>query len=317
MGFDKTTRKYYEIFHPHYLEEVTKITSENRKFVYYTSAETAMKVIQNNELWFRNATVMNDFSEIQYGLQLISSVFSGTEGKNFRTAIDDIYSGTIDQAQRLITEWMQDWKFETYIACVSVHDTKEDNRGRLSMWRTYGNTALVVNNTPMTAVTDRLAIFSTPVLYLLEDDLAKHLAQVTDAITANKEYLKSLGKEMLVEYIRHMLFLIAIATKHPGFEEEKEWRLYYRPSEGISPAMTADTVVLNGVPQTIYKLKLAHEPENGLFHADMPSLLDKVIIGPTGFPYVTQKAFMTVLQEIGVEEPGKKVIVSDIPLRVG
>ena len=32
--------------------------------------------------------------------------------------------------------------------------------------------------------------------------------------------------ETLVTYIHNMLFGIVIASKHPGFEEEKEWRLF-------------------------------------------------------------------------------------------
>lgn len=33
------------------------------------------------------------------------------------------------------------------------------------MWRAYGNVALVVNNTPMVAVTDELGVFSILAMY--------------------------------------------------------------------------------------------------------------------------------------------------------
>lgn len=316
MEFDNEAQKFHEIFHPGFLEEAMSVVSENRRFVYYTAADTAMKIIRNNELWFRNATVMNDFLEISYGLDLIRSVFSGPEGDRFRVAIEDIFPGTIEKAGALLSGWERDWKLETYLACVSLHEADEDRRGRLSMWRAYGDTALVVNNTPMTAVTDLLAVYSLPVRYFSEEDFTSHLAEITNSVLINRSYLQGLGQDTLVTSIHHMLFRIAIATKHPGFREEQEWRLYYRPSDAKSPAMTEETVVLDGVPQKVFKLRLANEPEVGLFGADIPSLLDRLIIGPTEFPYVSSVAFANALAEAGVDEPESKVVFSDIPLRI-
>ncbi|UWQ03968.1 DUF2971 domain-containing protein [Aliiroseovarius crassostreae] len=315
MEIDEATMMFNQIFQPGLIEESMSIVSEQKRFVYYTSADTAMKVLRNQELWFRNSTVMNDYSEITYGLGLIREVFSGEEGKRFRTSIEDIFPGTIKKAEEFLAGWERDWEFETYIACVSVHNPDEDQRGRLSMWRAYGDTALVINNTPMTATTDLLGVFSVPVLYLSERGLSDYLSQITDAILINRTYLQGLGQEILVGYIHQMLFRFAIATKHPGFAEEKEWRLFFRPTERTSPGMTEETVVLGGVPQKIYKLRLANEPENGLHGADIPSLLDRIIIGPTEFPYVSYQAFAGVLSELGVEDAAAKVVLSDIPLR--
>lgn len=315
MDFEEATIKYNQIFQPGLLEEILAVANENKRFVYYTSAETAMKVLSKQELWFRNVTVMNDYSEVSYGLGLIRSVFSGEQGARFRTAVEDIFPGTIEKADELLSGWEHDWKLETYIACVSVHNPEEDRHGRLSMWRAYGDTALVINNKPMMSVTDLLAVFSIPVLYLSKDGLSVYLSKITDAILINRTYLSGLGQETLVSYIHQMLFRFAIATKHPGFKEEKEWRLFYRPSEQISPGMTEETVALNGIPQKVFKLRLANDPEVGLHAADIPSLLDRIIVGPTEFPYVSYKAFAKVLAEAGVEDAAGRVVVSDIPLR--
>lgn len=317
MQLNDDILKFNEIFSPGLTEEVLSVVNEGKRFAYYTTAETAMKVLQNSELWFRNVTVMNDFSEIAYGLDLIRRVFSDSEGARFRESIEDILPGTIAMVEERLAGWEADWRLETYIACVSVHRQEEDLRGRLSMWRAYGNTAIVINNTPMMQVTNLLEVYSMPVLYLSEGDFAGHLAKVTDAILINRRYLLDKGQATLVSYIYNMLFRFAIATKHPGFEEEKEWRIYYRPSEAISPGMEESTVVLGGVPQKVYRLRLAHEPENGLNHADIPSLLDRIILGPTQYPYVSYKAFVAILEGVGVANASEKVIVSDIPLRTG
>lgn len=317
MELDEAAIKFNQIFQPGLIEESLAVVNEQKRFVYYTTADTAMKVLRNQELWFRNSTVMNDCSEISYGLGLIGTVFSSEEGARFRTAVEDIFHGTIEKAGELLAGWERDWEFETYIACVSVHNPEEDQQGRLSMWRAYGDTALVIQNTPMVAVTDLLAVFSVPVLYLSEQGFSDHLAKITNAILINRTYLQGLGQETLVAYIHNMLFRFAIATKHPGFAEEKEWRLFYRPTERVSPGMTEETLVLDGVPQKVYKLRLGNEPEKGLHGADIPSLLDRIIIGPTEFPYVSYKAFVGVLSGLGVENAADKVVLSDIPLRTG
>ncbi|WP_417587362.1 DUF2971 domain-containing protein [Pararhodobacter oceanensis] len=315
MEIDEATRKFNEIFNPGLLEETFAVLKEQKRFVYYTSSDTAMKLLRNQELWFRNATVMNDFSEVSYGLELIQSVFSGPEGKRFREAVEGIFPDTISKADALLSEWERDWRLETYIACVSVHDRSEDQRGRLSMWRAYGDIALVVNNTPMIAVTDLLAVYSVPVLYLSERELTGYLSNITDNILINRSYLADLGQSVLVTYIHNMLFRFAIATKHPGFREENEWRLYYRPTERQSPMMKKEAVVLNRVPQIVHKLQLTNDPENGLYGADIPSLLERIIVGPNEYPYVSYGAFVDILTDLKVEDAHNKVVVSDIPLR--
>lgn len=317
MEFSSDEVKIVDIFQPGMFGTMAEVAEGNLRFVYYTSADTAMKVLNNSELWFRNATAMNDFSEIQYGLDLILSVFDGDEGKRFREAIEGIVPGTMERVDELFFGWQSDWKLETYIACVSLHHSEEDERGRLSMWRAYGDVALVVKNTPMMAVTDNLAVYSVPVQYLEERDLAQQISKVIDNVLAEKAFLEGLGQESLVGCIHQMLFRFAIATKHPGFAEEKEWRLYYRPTERESPGMSEEIVVLGGVPQKVFKLRLADEPENGLHKADIPNLLDRIIIGPTEYPYVSYIAFSDVLKKLGVVDADEKVILSDIPLRVG
>lgn len=317
MNIDEATYRYWEIFQPDYLGKLLQVSKNNSRFAYYTTADTAIKVIRNCELWFRNATVMNDFSEISYGLGLIQDTFSGPVGKRFREAVEDIFEGTISQVEELLKGWMHDWEFETYIACISEHDGTEDRSGRLSMWRAYGDTALIVNNTPFLSETDRLGVFSASVMYLSKEGYEVRLGQITDAILINRKYLHSLGQQTLVNYIQHMLFFTAIATKHPGFSEEKEWRIFYRPNQQHSKVMEKRIEVLGGVPQVVYALPLKDDPENGLHGADIPSLLDRIIVGPTDYPYVAVQAFRYVLEEAKVENHIEKVVSSDIPLRTG
>ena len=43
---------------------------------YYCSADTAYNVIKNKELWLRKTTCMNDYKEIDYGLEKLKKLFN-------------------------------------------------------------------------------------------------------------------------------------------------------------------------------------------------------------------------------------------------
>lgn len=317
MIVDEETKKFGEIFKPGYEEVLADLDGNDLRFAYYTDSATAIKIISNGELWFRNTTVMNDVSEISYGLGLIKNTFSGSVGSSFQRSVEDMFPGTLALVDGRLKGWMLDWQLETYIACVSSHDDGEDESGRLSMWRAYGDTALIFRNTPLLESTDELAVHSFPVMYLSEEGYRDRLDTITGRMIANREYLMGLGQEKLVEYIQQMLFDTAIATKHPGFAEEKEWRLFYRPNQRRSPLMEKRIEVLSGVPQIVYSLTLTHDPKNGMVGADIPSLLERIIIGPTDYPYVSARAFESLLEGLGIDGERSKVVSSDIPLRPG
>ena len=68
-------------------------------------------------------------------------------------------------------------------------------------------------------------------------------------------------------------------------------------------------------PRRFGTLPLRHDPDNGLHRADIPSLLDRIIIGPTPYPHVSAGAFVELLERGGVEDATNKVVISEIPLR--
>ena len=309
---------FYEVFCPGYLDETKKLFQQNPKFAYYTKAETALKIIRNKEIWFRNAVVMNDRTEISYGLNLIKKVLSGPDGDKFWEAIYKVFNSedVILDATKVLDEWEFDWRFETYLFCGSLHDQSENKTGRLSMWRAYGDIALVFAEHQSSMGLDKLGVSSILVSYINEDELVNRLRRVTYGIQKHCERLNLLGKEKLTVCVWFMILLYAIGTKHPGFSEEKEVRLYFRPNEIPEKIMERRQVVINEIPQEIWVFPLVNRPEIGFDHFDLPSILDRIIIGPTPYPYVSMKTFRTELNEAGVNNLEKRVVLSDIPLRV-
>jgi hypothetical protein len=82
-----------------------------------------------------------------------------------------------------------------------------------------------------------------------------------------------------------------------------------------SPYLEKELQVINGVPQTIYKIPLKDIPAIGLTGMEIPSLIHRVIIGPTQYPIAVRKAFVTLLLDAGVADAEKRVWFSQIPLR--
>jgi hypothetical protein len=306
------------IFFPRNTAKVAEILSANSRFVHYTSAEVAMSILQNRSVWMRNSSVMNDFSEIEYGIKCLVAAYRSRAGTELKAFVEKLFPGSQQELETLFDGWQSHFRSETYIACLSEHLPYEDNTGRLSMWRAYGGStgvALVVRSTPFIQSTDALKAYSSPVAYLTEAQFAEEFAAIVASMTENADFLLAGGRQRLIGYLFTMFRFAIICTKHPGFHEEREWRIVYAPTIEKSDIIAADLQLINGVPQIIHKLPLKHAPEHGLIGADIPSLLDRVIIGPSQYPLAAYHAFVRLLEAAGVEEAASKVWASDIPLR--
>ena len=304
-----------KIFCPTEVEKGQKLMEASSKFAYYTNANTAVKIIRNQEIWLRNALVMNDYSEISYGLKLFKNALKSQSGQNFREALNSIESNLFDKTEGWLETWERTILTDTFITCLSSHCPSENHNGKLSMWRAYGNTALVVNDVAFLNESDDSGIYSLIVNYWNQNDFENELSKVAKLIDKNNCYLKNVGESFIQHGIYSFFLFTAIGTKHPGFAEEMELRVYSIPSIfKTSDNIVKRIVTIHGVPQEVVVLPLIRDPENGL-QLDIPSILDNIIVGPTPYPFSMQKAFVQVLEEVGVGNPWDRVSVSEIPLR--
>jgi len=195
-----------------------------------------------------------------------------------------------------------------------------DSFGRLSMWRAYGGTngvALVMNNAPFqdSAPSDVLKIYGSPVAYFEGKEFMERFGEIVKSIENEADFLKRRDRDEIKARIFKMLAFGAVCTKHPGFAEEVEWRVIHFPWWEKSVHVIKEIVVIQCVPQPVYKIPLTDIPEKGLHGITIPALIDRIIIGPTRDPLAMREAFIDLLGQSGVDQPGNKVFVSDIPLR--
>lgn len=153
------------IFTPKHRANYNRLRNENGKLVHYTSAEIAMRIIQDEKVWMRRTTTMNDYSEVEHGYHGLSSALQSDVGRHFVTELQRIAPSAFQEAAdgpRLHLV-----RVASFVTCLSIHDSLRENEfGRLSMWRAYcgsSGVALVLNNTPFVTDTDALGAYSASV----------------------------------------------------------------------------------------------------------------------------------------------------------
>lgn len=307
----------FKIFHPFASNKSQSALRNDERFVHYTSAETAMSIITKKEIWMRNATCMNDFMEVDYGLDCLRNAYMSPAGVRFKQVLHSMFPDICEQIEEIFNSWVPSLQSGTYLTCVSEHLKDEDNLGRLSMWRAYGKAsgiALVIKNTAMLSTSDALKAYSNPVAYIDTNGVIDQLNRITDNIIENSALVGAMNREAIKSYVFNVFKFATLCIKHPGFKEEREWRIVYSPLMEQSTHIRKDICAVNGTPQQIYKIPLIDIPEENYF-SSISNILDHVIIGPVEYPWAVQKAFVEILANAGVSEPEKKVFVSQIPLR--
>lgn len=319
MNMTPEQLKLATIFMPYELGRLTSFLGRNGKLVHYTSAEVAVRIIQNKQMWMRNAYTMNDFSEINYGIDCVKSLLGDSEASNkFREIVDTAGEGTFNELMKRFSSWLPHFQSDTYITCLSEHLPEEDEHGRLSMWRAYGarnGVAIIINTEPLQADTDLLKAYSSPVSYIYPADFVARFSKILADLALEIDILNAMSQEDIIGQFFSVLKNTVLCTKHPGFQEEREWRIIYSPTVDKSPAIFEEIEIVGSVPQIVNKIPLKDEPESGLFGADIPNLIHRIIIGPSEDQFTILHALSRVLEAEKIPNPMQVIQVSGIPLR--
>lgn len=310
----------YDIFTPYGSSRREKMLKGGGRLVHYTSAENALKIIQSKELWLRNARAMEDFTEVGYGYQHLLNYFSLEKNKSdFYDAFNFSNESLGQEGFKLFDSWWNGIQNSSYISCFSEHDPSENDHGRLSMWRAFTqgvNGVALIFNFPNPTSALPLNVFLTPVEYRTSEDLANEIHLVIANIKKNQDFLKEIDSIAIIGAIYVMLMTLVVSSKHPGFHEEREWRMVHSPLQNPSIFVPRSLEVIAGTPQLVHKLHLINKPELGINEIEIRDILDGIIIGPAQYPDSIREAFIYELNSQGVENPVSKVRISGIPVRV-
>ena len=311
------------IFHPFAKTKRDALYAQNppARFVHYTSAESALKIITSKRLWMRNTTCMADYREVQHGYGILVRYFADLQKRStFVQSIEQCAPGVANEAMNLFDQWRFDIGANTYITSVSEHDDREDNHGRLSMWRAFGDAkvarvAIVIRVPFYSAAQDDLKVFFSPVTYLDESEAHQVMDAVVKNVYNNPGFLANISRAELVTRVFNMFVASVSCVKHEGFHEEREWRVIYSPNRQASQLIDSSIETIGGVPQVVHRLPLDAKRAAVLADLDLYRILDRVIIGPSSYPLVMHDAFVKALSKGGLTDARNRVVSSDIPIR--
>lgn len=329
-----------DTFYQYQRLKVEQINSEARSFVHYTSTEAALSIIANQEIWLRNSSVMNDYSEMGHGEECVRfCLFEDDHARErAKATFNAVHEGTYDRIIHWFLETSPLRRTFTYLLSISEHGPlivkpgvvdEESQFGRLSMWRAYGSkggVALIFDKDPIVnAVSDGLNAYSSPVFYGYPDAFATMFHNMLAAIEKNMDQIKQIDPDLFAVNVENALHFSMLSTKHPGFAEEREWRITYSANpltepmsddefNGKSP-IKREFRSVNGLPQRIYKIPFIDAPAYGISRITLPSILKGVVIGPTQYPNVVFDSIVMAMRRIGFDDKDIRVNVSNIPLR--
>lgn len=308
----------WHLFMPDLAEQVERL-KKGMRLVHYTSAEAAFRILTGRQVWLRNASMMNDFSEIEHGLGCLREGWNSPAGLRLQEMLNRIKPGLRDEVAQHFDGRANELRVETFLISLSEHDDDENDTGRLSMWRAYGSragVALVMNNAAFLSETDEMKVFSSPVFYRDERTFATWFQGWSDRVVAAEDALKAQAPDFLREWLFEAFRGFALCTKHPGFREEREWRVYTSPNfEGGSDWLESAIEIVGGLPQRLIKLKLFDDAARAIVGVAPSTLIDRIIIGPCEHPYQVRAALIEALGSAGVANPSEKIWMSLIPLR--
>lgn len=290
------------------------------RFIHYTTAEAALNIIRTKRFWLRNTNCMSDYREVQHGFDIFNQYFLDPAKKRaFVDAFDTCTPGAANDGFKAFNNWWQDLRLNTYIACVSEHTDSEDVHGRLSMWRAFGGTGTrvgIVLRFPYISISAAsLALNFSPVAYLSQPNAHSLIDEVIANVHAELDFLRTLTREVLAQLVFQMFASGIVCLKHEGFQEEREWRAIYTPKRWSSRLMESSTEVVFGVPQVVYKVPLDGSLSPLIADIDFAQVFDRLIIGPTPYPWPIYGAFVEALKAAGVANAEGRVFVSEIPIR--
>jgi hypothetical protein len=303
-------------------EDLVKRLDGGVQFAHYTSAETAMRIIQSKpperSLWLRNSTEMNDFAEIEYGCYWLNKCLEDPAFNMKILHLADALKLRPVELLRSISASSNQLKVGTYLLSLAEHG-ESDNTGTLSMWRAYGgdaNVCIVLKAEPLAGDQDAYSVDLVAVDYNGEEGFKRRLMRLLDNIEGNLEALRSCDRGQVLANWLLAIDELVLSTKDPGFHEEKEWRIIHRPSRKWTPLDVPSRVVsVGGIVQIIHYLPFQNIPEHGLNGVELEEILDRIIIGPTPNPELVRQAFIRLLKDANITNAEKRVVVSNIPLR--
>lgn len=293
-----------------------RLTKRGLQFSHYTTAAVGSQILLRRDVWMRNASSMNDYSEVTFGRRCLDEGLR-RYGDRLRSALEKARPGVFDRILERLKQQEFNHHQHTYLSCLTEHRPNDD-LGVLSMWRAYGGpkagVALIFKPDFLHIDTNVLSAWSSPVIYG-EEKFISEFGKLVNSLESSVAQLRAIEENILENIAFNAMHFAVLSTKHVGFREEREWRVIHSPREYASAFVQPTFEIIRGKPEVVYHLPLQNQPGMNLPGLELASLLDRVIIGPCQNPLQVASTFSDILRSIGFTDPDARIRLSHIPLR--
>ena len=69
------------ILFPYMAQRTRDVLAAGGRFVYYTTADTASRILGNRQVWMRSTTAMNDYMEVEHGFDCLNAAYKAEPWK--------------------------------------------------------------------------------------------------------------------------------------------------------------------------------------------------------------------------------------------
>lgn len=277
---------------------------------HYTDVHGALGILESQELWFRCAGKMgastvakDDEYEIKFGIDSFMSNWDAQSGDAIRQEVESIDPGSVREVAAEIEKNRSNVELETYIFCTCIHENN-DISALAEFWK-RSDVALVFNRSKLQVVADRFGAMTGLAQYRNKEEYSDYFEKWLRVLKEYSEELKKDEQGHLGRTMGWAAMYMAMLIKRPEYEEEREWRVFYRSAVmGRSPKfqMQQRGAQIKGVDETIYSMKV-----------DMNSgLLEKILVMPGTNSRRTINLIEMELSLRGIS--GVEVVLADIRL---
>lgn len=321
MNFEQVWEKFWEHLYSD-IDELQEFPQVGPQLAHYTSLENLENILKSEQLWLSNPLEMNDLEEVRFGVSHGLRILNQNQRLQNALATDVRRSGFRMWLEKVTDEYSRDGVLDLYVTCFSLHEPADDEDGRLSMWRGYGNdgkgAAIVFDTSKIAEVIESPLVLSRVHYASNEKRLnwleakVESLAEFFEQNDVPNEYLKAAAEEIF-----RRLCLFAVFSKHRGFDEEREWRLVYFKDRDRQNSLSDYLGYFNGADGLSPKLKLPLKAIPGVMSDSfgMATVISSIIVGPSASSPLTELAVRRMLKSIGHEELIEKLSMSSIPYR--
>jgi Protein of unknown function (DUF2971) len=287
-----------------WLQPPERLGSKPLRLFHYTPQVGLIGIVDSNVLWATNAFYLNDSSELAYGLSVARERITALARRG------DLITEFLRRGESLL-DWAALLPNRQFYACCFCEDSD-----LLSQWRAYSDrgggyaVGFDIEDLTEAGIKQHLSLF--PVEYgagphseLLTHDLnalCDALERCCRQSPGNEEQLLSAASDDLKLTLIYRL----LSLKHPGFKEEKEWRIL----ANFHPTDPSRLRFRPGQTAVVPYIELGVSDLGG---SNGKLRIREVVHGPSAHSQLASQSVASLFEKHGFDAPA--IRGSTIPLR--